>query len=78
MTNTTVATLTQDCTRTDCRITLEGVRRPLIGRRPTFDKAGQEIPGDTPSTASYRCSTCKATWTVRQRGDGPDEITRNG
>jgi hypothetical protein len=74
-----ISELTKNCESDDCAITSGYTTITCMGWTPTYDKRGNLLnrnPNTT--TASYRCTTCKAEWIVKSGGwqGGPDKIDR--
>jgi hypothetical protein len=74
MRNETIATLTKDCSREDCRIVTQGVRRPLIGSSIVYDRNGDVVSGPT-STEMYACKTCQKIWEVKVTPGSENVVT---
>jgi hypothetical protein len=73
MPNTTIATLTKDCERQDCRILSEGSRVGLMGSPVVYDRAGEMVSGPKRTTV-YTCRTCRQSWEVTTDPGKPEVV----
>ena len=61
----TIARLTEDCERDDCKVVCHGSSMTCIGWTQSYDKRGNPIDRDPNTTETrYECVRCGKVWNI--------------